>query len=154
MTDDSGTYALLLRADEGREIEVGALGPMRLHPGTYVYVGSAFGPGGLRARVERHVRGDGALHWHVDYLRAATTLDAVWYTHDTDRRECVWATVLRSLPRAAVPCEGFGASDCNCPAHLAWFEAGPSHSAFRARLRERCPDHAPVSRLDPSTLTA
>jgi Uri superfamily endonuclease len=152
MTDDSGTYALLLRADERRQIEVGALGSMELQPGTYVYVGSAFGPGGLRARVQRPVRGDGALHWHVDYLRAATTLDAVWYTHDANRRECTWASVFRSLPGATVPCEGFGASDCNCSAHLAWCEAGPSRSAFRTRLRERRPAHAPVSSLDPSTL--
>ena len=85
MTSDPGTYALLLRADTEQAIEAGALGVMSVEPGTYVYVGSAFGPGGLRARVGRHVRDDGALHWHVDYLRAVTTLDTVWYTHDAER---------------------------------------------------------------------
>jgi len=149
MTDAPGTYALLLRGEEPQEIEVGALGTMTVRPGTYVYVGSAFGPGGLRARVERHVRADGALHWHVDYLRAVATLDAVWYTHDTQRRECTWAEVLRSFPGVTVPLDGFGASDCTCPAHLVRMDSTPSVSAFRTRLRERYLDHETISRFEP-----
>jgi len=149
MTDAPGTYALLLRAAEEQSIEVGALGDMAVRPGTYVYVGSAFGPGGLRARVARHVRGDGALHWHVDYLRAVTTLAVVWYTHDPERRECTWAETLRSLSGATVPVNGFGASDCVCPAHLVRFEAAPSVSTFRTRLRGECPDHEMISRFEP-----
>jgi Uri superfamily endonuclease len=149
MTSDPGTYALLLRADAEQDIEVGALGVMPVEPGTYVYVGSAFGPGGLRARVGRHVRGDGALHWHVDYLRAVTTLETVWYTHDPNRRECTWAEILRSLPDATVPLDGFGASDCNCPAHLARYPSGPSFRTFRTRVQERWSDHGAVTRFDP-----
>ncbi len=149
MTDAPGTYALLLQNEERQEIEVGALGAMTVRPGVYVYVGSAFGPGGLRARVGRHARGDGALHWHVDYLRAATALEAVWYTHDPERRECTWAAVLRALPGASVPVDGFGASDCTCPAHLVRFEAAPSVSTFRTRLRGECPDHETISRFEP-----
>jgi len=147
MTDAPGTYALLLCAAEEQSIEVGALGDMVVRPGTYVYVGSAFGPGGLRARVGRHARGDGALHWHVDYLRAVTRLEAVWYTHDPERRECTWAEVLRARSGATVPVDGFGASDCACSAHLTRFESVPSLSSFRARLREQYPDHAPVEQV-------
>ena len=128
---------------------MGALGAMTVRSGVYVYVGSAFGPGGLRARVGRHARGDGALHWHVDYLRAATALEAVWYTHDPERRECTWAAVFRALPGASVPVDGFGASDCTCPAHLVRFEAAPSVSTFRTRLRGECPDHERISRFEP-----
>lgn len=149
MTDDPGTYALLLRAGDERDLEVGALGVMRIQPGVYVYVGSAFGPGGLSARVQRHVRGDGALHWHLDYLRAVTTLETVWYTHDPERRECTWASILRSPSDATVPIEGFGASDCNCPTHLARYPSRPSFSTFQARLRERGPNHRAVMRFDP-----
>jgi Uri superfamily endonuclease len=152
MTADPGTYALLLRADTEQDVEVGALGVMTVKPGTYVYVGSALGPGGLRARVERHVRGDGALHWHVDYLRAVTTLEAVWYTHDPERRECIWAEVLRSLPGATVPLDGFGASDCNCSAHLVRMKSVPALSAFRTHIHERCLDHAAVNRIGTNDL--
>lgn len=147
--DESGTYALLLRAEEAQSLEVGTLGTMAVSPGWYVYVGSAFGPGGLRARVQRHVRGDGALHWHVDYLRAETTLERIWYTHDPERRECTWATVLRDHPGAHVPMAGFGASDCGCPAHLVAFDERLNPAAFRERLRAERPDHAPVFSFEP-----
>jgi len=149
MTSDGGTYALHLFADEGPTIEVGALGEWTVRPGWYVYVGSAFGPGGLRARVRRHARGDGALHWHVDYLRAVTTLEAVWYTHDPKRRECTWAAILRNGDGARVPMDGFGASDCDCPAHLVAFDERPACSRFRKRLSAECAGHAPVSIIEP-----
>lgn len=147
MNDAPGTYALLLRATDERPIEVGALDTVTVKPGVYVYVGSAFGPGGVRARVQRHARADGTPHWHVDYLRAVTTLDAVWYTHDSTRRECAWASVLRDLPTARLPLVGFGASDCNCPAHLVALRAEPSFSDVRERIRADCPDHASISRV-------
>lgn len=148
MNDAPGTYALLLCAPDERTIEVGALGTMTVQPRVYVYVGSAFGPGGVRARAQRHARADGTPHWHVDYLRAVTTLEAVWYTHDPTRRECAWASVLRRRPESRVPLSGFGASDCDCPAHLVALRAGPSISDFRERVRADCPDHAHISRVE------
>jgi len=153
MTDAPGTYALLLRGEETREIEVGALGEMTVRSGVYVYVGSAFGPGGLQARVARHVRGDGALHWHIDYLRAVTSLEAVWYTHDAERRECTWAAVLRALPGASVPLDGVGASDCNCPAHLVRSAKAPSLGRFRDHIHARVDNHSAVSRMDGAPLS-
>jgi Uri superfamily endonuclease len=153
MTDAPGTYALLLRGEETQEIEVGALGTMTVRPGTYVYVGSAFGPGGLRARVKRHIRGDGALHWHIDYLRSVTTLESVWYTHDPERRECTWADIFRSFPDATVPLDGFGASDCNCPAHLVRCAEGPSWDRFRNLIHARVDNHSAVSRRHGASLS-
>ena len=150
MTDSSGTYALLLRPDDEERIEVGALGEMSVRAGVYVYVGSAFGPGGLRARVQRHVKGEGARHWHVDYLRAATTLETVWYTHDDTRRECRWASILRNHPTSRVPMAGFGASDCDCSAHLVAFEGMPSFLEFRRRVQAACPDHTVIEQVSPA----
>ena len=51
----SGTYALLLRLDAAVQLAVGRLGDFTFPEGDYVYVGSARGPGGLRARVRRHI---------------------------------------------------------------------------------------------------
>jgi Uri superfamily endonuclease len=154
LRDESGTYLLWLQADREDKIEVGRLGVLSLAPGVYGYVGSAFGPGGVRARVQRHARTeDKALHWHIDYLRAATTLEAVWVTYDAARRECTWASVLRSLPEATVPLDGFGASDCDCPAHLVRFGSLPTGAIFLTRLRTATTNHAPVHRVpapDPS----
>jgi len=50
-----GTYALVLRLARATTIHVGALGAVDFAPGWYVYVGSALGPGGLAARVNRHL---------------------------------------------------------------------------------------------------
>ena len=113
-----GTYALILRAQEAHEVPVGRLGRLEVQPGWYVYVGSAFGPGGLRARVGRHLRGTGALHWHIDYLRRATIVEEVWYSLDPTPREHEWAQAFMCLPAVAVPLAGFGSSGCQCPAHL------------------------------------
>lgn len=154
MTNESGTYALALRAEAKQDIEVGALGVMTVRPGAYVYVGSAFGPGGVQARVERHARGDGSTHWHVDYLRTVTTLETVWYTLDDTRRECFWARVLCEMSGAHVPRKGFGASDCNCLSHLVRFEDPPSLETVRRRIQERDPEHAPIRKVEGNTVVA
>jgi len=66
-----GTYALILHLSKKLErIEIGKLGRFAFDAGFYVYVGSAFGPGGLKARLQRHLRTDKPLHWHIDLLSA------------------------------------------------------------------------------------
>ncbi len=142
LRSDAGTYALLLRADDAQTIGVGALGELVVQPGRYVYVGSAFGPGGVQARVHRHARGDGTLHWHVDYLRAVATLVRAWWTHDDTRRECAWAAALRHRPGATVPLEGFGASDCSCRSHLIRMGDGTKRTAIQDALRAEAPIHS------------
>ncbi|WP_416839877.1 GIY-YIG nuclease family protein [Haloferax sp. DFSO52] len=115
-----GTYALVYRVPE-ITAEVGALGTFDLEAGGYVYVGSAFGSGGLR-RVLRHRRvaaGEhDARHWHVDYLGGypAVELDHAVCVVGTD----VECAVADSLGTAAL--SGFGSSDCDCEAHLTRFE--------------------------------
>lgn len=143
-----GTYVLLLKLGASRPVEVGRLGTLQGQPGTYAYVGSAFGPGGVRARVRRHQRRTASPHWHIDYLRSAGRLRQAWHTYDAVRRECTWAEVLRTFPEAEVPLNGFGASDCGCPAHLVRFSTPPELDAFRRRLKRVAPDHAPVYSLD------
>ena len=113
-----GTYTLLVELDRDAAVEVGALGEHALGRGWYAYTGSAFGPGGF-ARVERHrelAAGEReARHWHVDYLlgHPDTAVREVVRSPGVDI-ECA---VVRRLPGG--PVAGFGASDCDCPSHLA-----------------------------------
>lgn len=137
-----GTYALILRATDGRRLQVGRLGVLHVHPGYYVYVGSAFGPGGVRARVAHHQRVALRPHWHIDYLRSCTYLEYVWYTYDRQRREHQWAQEFAGLPGAAVPLVGFGASDCACVTHLFCFTEHPVFHAFQQQAV--CDAHAPL----------
>jgi len=123
-----GTYTLLVGLDRNATVEVGALGEQALDRGWYAYTGSALGSGGF-ARVDRHrelAAGEHETrHWHVDYLLAhpAATVSEVVRSPGSD----VECAVARRLP--AGPVEGFGASDCECPSHLAALDGEGAPSA-------------------------
>jgi Uri superfamily endonuclease len=136
-----GTYALLLSSAANRPLQIGRLGQCCVRPGFYVYVGSACGPGGVRARVAHHCQPAARPHWHIDYLRTVTQIEAIWYTYDSIRWEHVWADVVQHLYAAVMPLRRFGASDCACASHLYFFPTRPSWSAFRRRLRHTRRDH-------------
>jgi len=139
-----GTYALLLAANETCCLRIGRLGGLALQPGWYVYVGSAFGPGGVDARLAHHRKRAARPHWHVDHLRLHTRLERIWYTHDSVRREHQWAQVMQRLPGAEMPRHGFGASDCACVSHLVRFARRPSFRLFQREIRFLLQDHAPI----------
>jgi histidyl-tRNA synthetase len=93
------------------------LGQVILPPGAYLYLGSAHGPGGLPARLRRHLSADKRPHWHVDRLTAAGTVERIFVL--PNGRECDLVDRALKLPAAHVPVAGFGSSDCRrCPAHL------------------------------------
>jgi Uri superfamily endonuclease len=137
----SGTYALFLVCGSVQEIQVGRLGRLRTKRGYYAYIGSAFGPGGISARVAHHSRLASRRHWHIDYLRQITRPLSCWYTHDSIRREHEWAACVAALPQAAIPLVGFGCSDCRCQSHLIWFPSPPPCRSFRETLGIALSDH-------------
>ncbi|HDI11006.1 MAG TPA: DUF123 domain-containing protein, partial [Candidatus Acetothermia bacterium] len=49
-----GVYVLVVAVERPVKIRVGSLGIVGFAAGTYAYVGSARGPGGIEARVRRH----------------------------------------------------------------------------------------------------
>ncbi len=139
-----GTYALILLASEPAVIAAGALGELRIEPGAFLYVGSAFGPGGVRARVERHARREKRHRWHVDYLTAVAPVVEAWITHDPRRLECAWLAALAGIRGARMPWPGFGASDCGCASHLLRFRRPPAVATFRRHARPRAAGHGPI----------
>jgi Uri superfamily endonuclease/ADP-ribose pyrophosphatase YjhB (NUDIX family) len=134
--DLPGAYALILNLSREEEIVVGRLGRFEFPAGWYVYLGSARGPGGLAARLARHRRSAKSLHWHVDYLRAQARPVGAWYVVGDERKECSWAEALSSLEGASLPAEGFGASDCHCPAHLVHFKRLPTREEIARAVAE------------------
>jgi Uri superfamily endonuclease len=126
LPDLAGTYALSFSLPEAVKVCIGRLGWFEFPAGEYVYLGSARGPGGLRARLGRHLRGEKATHWHIDYLRPHLEIRAVGYLPGNENLECAWSQSLAALPAARLPAPGFGASDCacGCPAHLIAFPLG------------------------------
>jgi Uri superfamily endonuclease len=144
-----GTYALVLRVCESQVINVGALGNLGFDAGIYIYIGSAFGPGGLHARLAHHLSSPCKNHWHIDYLRQHANLVDIWFTYDPVRREHEWAEEFKELPEASVLFPGFGASDCQCLTHLFQFNAVPLMNNLYDRLLERYPDHGAILRWCP-----
>lgn len=128
----AGTYAVIFRSRFGGRARIGRRREIDIVPGYYVYVGSAFGPGGVRARVLRHFCRARRRHWHIDYLRDFVQPVAAWYSYDDRRLEHRWAGLLETWSAmTAVP--GFGCSDCRCRSHLYRTEAAPALAQFRRR---------------------
>jgi Uri superfamily endonuclease len=144
MQSRPGTYALILKSSSERRVEAGKLGLLHVRPGYYVYVGSAFGPGGLKARIAHHIKISERPHWHIDYLRSILHLNEVWYSYDSEKHEHQWADTFSSLRGATIPMTGFGASDCSCISHLFAFTTQPSIRAFRRRLHPLSKVHESV----------
>jgi len=144
---EPGTYALVLSSRADGLVRVGRLGVLRLQSGFYVYVGSALGPGGVRARLAHHLKATSRPHWHIDYLRRQTSLEEVWYCHDHVSQEHQWAQCLGTQTGASIPLAGFGASDCQCESHLYFFQSRPSRDAFVRGLRTSGKKHPQVRLL-------
>ena len=131
-----GTYLLLLECDKQVELSIGKLGNMTTEPGYYLYVGSAFGPGGIQARINHHKHIAVHPHWHIDYLRAAAEFMDAWCVYDT-RCEHEWAYSLMQSEAAAMPLIGFGSSDCDCATHLFYFRNRPLQIALERLLKNK-----------------
>lgn len=129
MEKKPGTYVLLLQSDRSAQISVGKWGEITLKPGFYFYVGSAFGPGGVQARVLRHCRKNKAKHWHIDYLQNHVRPLGAWYSHDAKRLEHHWAQTFLALETASA-IKDFGCSDCRCESHLFYSATSPNFAKF------------------------
>ena len=114
---EGGAYALVVEVPRPFEPPIRRLAGQRLPPGRYLYGGTANGPGGIRARVRRHLKRKKKVHWHVDHLTRAFGVAAVFAVVGGD--ECAILAAARRWPGVRVPVPGFGSSDCaRCPAHL------------------------------------
>jgi Uri superfamily endonuclease len=141
-----GTYALLLELEEPGELEVGRLGRIRFDSRFYLYFGSAFGPGGLGARLAHHLKAARRPHWHIDHLRRVAGVRGAWYTGESARLECTWVDAASAL-RGVSLVPGFGSSDCRCCSHLLAAARLPSLASFRRRLGALRPGCARVRQL-------
>jgi Uri superfamily endonuclease len=113
-----GLYGLQLRIEATQDVRIGRLGVVIFPAGDYLYIGSARGPGGISARVSRHLRHahDKRRFWHIDWLRQIADPTAILWSYTTASHECRWVACLEELSTRH-PAR-FGASDCGCGGHL------------------------------------
>lgn len=107
------SYSLFIKVEQTQIITVGRFGRFEFISGNYIYSGSA--RRNLLARVNRHLRKEKKLRWHIDYLLNAPTVDIIKVLVSTSQ-EC--GSVAAGGGSILVP--GFGASDCRsgCGSHL------------------------------------
>ena len=137
----TGTYVLILHLEKQVKKNVGVLGVFPFRRGYYLYIGSAFGPGGLQARIDHHRHKAARPRWHIDYLRPWLNLIEIWYTYDPARREHQWVQILANTKGTSVPLVGFGSSDCRCKAHLFFRNTRPSIKTFRKKIHAHIKNH-------------
>lgn len=145
----TGTYALIMQSKNRRKVTIGKLGQLQVEKGFYVYIGSAFGPGGLRARIRHHLGMSLSCHWHIDYLKPYIRVLNISLTYDPVRRECSWAELLSQQPESSHPIIGFGASDCTCTSHLFFLQSKRDVNVFQDRIYESSSRRQPLFNVPP-----
>ena len=112
-----GAYLLVFELHQGKILDIGKLGRHLFDTGIYGYAGSAYGSGGLAARLKTHFRQSVRRHWHIDSFYKEATCVGVWVFRLG--RECDVVETLLTIPDSIYQTHGFGSSDCrNCKSHL------------------------------------
>jgi Uri superfamily endonuclease len=127
-----GTYVLILFVARAKSLTIGSLGTYPFPRGYYGYIGSAFGPGGLRARLAHHLKASSKPHWHIDYLRRQTDSIEIGFRSAPIKQEHAWARLCQSMPGVSIAAPRFGASDCACASHLFFFSSPVRATLFKS----------------------
>jgi Uri superfamily endonuclease len=107
-------YAMAIELADTVVVMLSGRAPIALPAGRYLYCGSAKGPGGLKARLSRHMRRSKSVRWHVDQLTEQGLVIGSWIFPGGD--ECRLVQMCSYLPMLIA---GFGSSDCaTCGSHL------------------------------------
>ncbi len=114
-----GTYLLFIHISEDITI-VRRKQPIELTKGNYIYVGSAFGAGGLASRLHRHVRKQKKKHWHIDQVTMHKASEIIGIAISINqKKECELYKLLSKIDGFS-PIPGIGNSDCKnkCESHF------------------------------------
>jgi Uri superfamily endonuclease len=138
LPEAKGTYVLIAYVPRMKRLEIGRLGTYDLIPGFYAYVGSAFGPGGLRARLHHHLESVAQPHWHIDYLLAHAEPVEVWYALSDRKLEQDLAEVLERSSGFRMPIPRFGSSDYHRSraSHLFYSKRVPSFHRVQQEVNQ------------------
>ncbi len=110
-----GVYVLIIDLSKNDNIAVGKLGTLHFDKGLYAYIGSA--QVALEKRIERHLRKNKPLFWHIDYLlqNPFSRIIGVFTKSGPKSDECIVAAKIAEHGQSIT---GFGCSDCRCKSHL------------------------------------
>ncbi len=118
-------YFIILKLDDDREIEVGKLGKIDFKKGYYIYVGSA--KRGFSKRIQRHLKKNKKLWWHIDYLTIKADVIEVFKSEADEHKLAELASKFYE------GIKGFGSSDCRCYSHLFYTPDYPTEFVKEAK---------------------
>ena len=114
---ERGAYLLLIELSCPVRLRSRLIERRLLAPGHYIYAGSAWGSGGIKPRVERHLKQRKHRHWHIDDV--SEVADVIHPIAVPGGYECDLVQLLLATGRFSVPIKGFGSSDCSrCDSHF------------------------------------
>ena len=143
---DSGVYCLVIECSSSTLIECRSFNNISFNKGYYYYAGSA--QKNLSKRIERHIRKDKKIHWHIDYLSAHPNFEIKGVLIFKDKKksfECLLSKDLNDNFRLKAGALHFGNSDCDkCATHLYYSPKRIPYSHFISRYQS-------IVRLIPSS---
>jgi Uri superfamily endonuclease len=137
LPEDKGKYILIAQVLQLQRLQIGSLSEFDFIPGFYAYVGSAFGSGGLRARIGHHLESTADPHWHIDYLLNVASPVEAWFTIAHRKLEHHWAELFENASPFRAPIPRFGSSDYHRSraSHLFYSQRRPSFRWFQGQIR-------------------
>jgi Uri superfamily endonuclease len=126
LTSEKGSYILFFSNRYNAKIKIGSLGELLFENGFYMYIGSAFGPGGLTKRIQRHLNPNKKIFWHIDYLSRNKQFKLINIIEIpfSIKEECLIVNFLLEnifLKNEIKSVKNFGSSDCKCKSHLLFY---------------------------------
>lgn len=129
---NSGVYLLELQVKNPIQIAAKKFLNKEFEKGFYYYSGSA--QKNLLQRLERHLRKEKIIHWHIDHLTANDSVEikALFIANESLKNlECEFISSLSAVFGLQVAAVGFGNGDChNCSSHLLYSKKRIDHNHF------------------------
>jgi len=121
---DSGIYLLELYISPSVKLSSTRFPRELFADGYYYYAGSAQKK--LKSRIERHLKKNKKVHWHIDHLTTGTgAISRLWIFENASKDlECELVQFLQKNLKFEIPINNFGNGDCTnkCPSHLLYSE--------------------------------
>lgn len=129
---NSGVYVLELQTIKPLQIKAKKFLGNQFPKGFYYYSGSA--QKNLRQRLERHLRKNKIIYWHIDHLTANSLVKVrtIFISNESAKNlECEIIGTMLSRFEVAIAVEKFGNGDCDsCNSHLLYSKKKIDHNHF------------------------
>jgi Uncharacterized conserved protein len=103
ISNQPGNYLIVAALRQAEIVSVKSFEKRILPAGIYIYCGAAHGPGGLKARIQRHLSLQTVRFWHFDYLKIASIsskFGGKWRNSTGNVKACMrWQTCRERVSR-------------------------------------------------------